>query len=484
MSRALKRIVILAALAATGVGGFDLGRRPIALPDSILDRLPATIAAWAPGKTQPPAKAASGPVIYYRDPDGEPFYSAEPKKSADGRDWIAVRASEDVRFDDPDPQKEAADASGMRRILYYRNPMGLPDRSPTPKKDSMGMDYIPVYEGEDANDGSVKLSVGRVQRAGVRSEPIVERIITRAVRAPATIQLDERRVSVVTLRFEAYLEKVADVTTGARVRKGERLMRVYAPDILAAGAQFRSVLAQSSNVDYLRGPAVEGARRRLENIGLPIEAIAAIEKTRDVPSAVDWPAPRDGIVLERAAVEGMRAAAGDTLFRLADISVVWALADVAERDIGAVKTGDKVNVTARGAPGRAFEGRVDLIYPQINMATRTGRVRIVLSNPDGALMPNMFADVEVATGAGAPVLAVSDSAVIDSGRRRVVIIDKGDGRFAPREVKTGMRGDGHIEIREGASLGDKVVTSANFLIDAESNLKAALHGFEQGDQSK
>ena len=484
MSRAIKFNSLLAALFAAGSLGFALGQRPLELPERLRPWISERAQAWLPFEAHASMHVAAGPVVYFRDPDGKPFYSAEPKKTEDGRDWTAVRASEDVRFDEPEPAaKAAANAeagAAPRKIKMYRNPMGLPDTSPVPKKDPMGMDYLPVYDGEDDSGPAIKIALGKVQRSGVRSEPVAQRVVTRPVRAPATIQLDERRVSVVSLRFEAYLEKVADVTTGSRVKKGDRLMRVYAPEILAAAAQYRSVLGQSAGLGDGRAQATEGARRRLENMGLPAEAITAIEKTRDVPTAIDWLAPRDGIVLERGAVEGMRAAAGDPMFKLADVSVVWALADVAERDLGAVKKGDRAHVTLRGMPGRAFEGKVDLIYPQVNMASRTARVRIELANADGALMPNMFADVEIATGSAALVVAVPDSAIVDSGRRRIVILDLGEGRFEPREVKTGVHGDGFAEVRDGVSVGDKVVVSANFLIDAESNLKAALQGLESG----
>ena len=481
MSRVVKGVLLLAALAAAGMAGVRLGRHPIAIPDAVNAWLPERVRGWLPLPAQAPMPLPAGPVIYYRDPDGKPFYSALAKQTADGRGWTPVRASQDISFAEAEAAPQAAGTGGARKIKMYRNPMGLPDTSRVPKKDSMGMDYLPVYDGEDDGGPDIKIAMGKVQRSGVRSEMARERVLTRPVRAPGTIQLDERRVSVVSLRFEAYLEKVADITTGSRVKKGDRLMRVYAPEILAASAQYRSVLGQPASLADGRSQAIEGARRRLENMGLPAEAIAAIEKDREVPAAIDWLAPRDGIVLERGAVEGMRAAPGDAMFKLADTSVVWVLADVAERDIGAVKTGDRARVTLRGMPGRVFEGKIDLVYPEINMASRTARVRVELANADGALMPNMFADVEIATGSGAPVMAVPDNAVIDSGRRRIVIIDLGEGRFEPREVATGVRGDGFVEVREGVKAGDKVVTSANFLIDAESNLKAALQGLGNGD---
>ena len=476
-----RTVAVLAVILAAGIGGIRLGQHPPAISDAVLAWVPAQMRPWLPLPATAVAVAPTGPVIYYRDPDGKPFYSALAKQTGDGRDWTPVRASEDVGFAEAEAAPKAAGAGGMRKIKLYRNPMGLPDTSLLPKKDSLGMDYLPVYEGEDDGGPDIKIAMGKVQRAGVRSEIVTEHIVTRPVRAPGTVQLDERRVSVVSLRFEAYLEKVSDVTTGSRVKKGDRLMRVYAPEILAASAQYRSVLGQPASLADGRGQATDGARRRLENMGLPAEAIAVIEKSRDVPAAIDWLAPRDGIVLERGAVEGMRAAPGAAMFKLADTSVVWVLADVAERDIGAVKKGDRANVTLRGMPGRVFAGKVDVVYPEINMASRTARVRVELANADGALMPNMFADVEIATGSGAPVVAVPDSAILDSGRQRVVILDLGEGRFEPREVKTGVRGDGFVEVREGVKAGDRVVTSANFLIDAESNLKAALQGLGNGD---
>ena len=212
--------------------------------------------------------------------------------------------------------------------------------------------------------------------------------------------------------------------------------------------------------------------------------IAEIERTRKAPITITWSAPRDGLVLERNVVDGMRAMPGDVLFRLADTSTIWVLADVSEHDLGLVKRGQQVAIKVRSLPGRTFTGTVALIYPQVNMENRTVRVRIEIPNPEGLLLPDMFADVEFATGSDAPVIAVPDGAVIDTGTRQVVIVDKGDGRFEPRPVKVGVRGDGYTEITEGISEGDKIVVSANFLIDAESNLKAALRAFTDGEQPK
>lgn len=362
-----------------------------------------------------------------------------------------------------------------RKIKYYRNPMGLPDTSPVPKKDSMGMDYIPVYEGEDLDDGAVKLSPGRIQRSGVKSEPVMRHIVSALVRAPGTIQLDERRVSVIAMRAESYVQKVADVTTGSRVTKGQPLMEIYSPAVSSAAAEYLATITSkttSTIESYGRG-----SRQRLMNLDVPEAALATMEKTKTVPIAIQWSAPRDGIVLERNAVEGMRAQPGDVLFRVADISQVWAVVDIAERDLGSVVVGQPVTVRARSFPGRSFAGKIAVIYPQVNRDTRTARLRIELDNADLALLPDMYVDAGIEVGSQDPVLAVADSSVLDTGDRQTVIVDKGGGRYEPREVKVGHRGGGYVEITDGISEDDMVVTSANFLIDAESNLKAALKGF-------
>jgi Cu(I)/Ag(I) efflux system membrane fusion protein len=183
--------------------------------------------------------------------------------------------------------------------------------------------------------------------------------------------------------------------------------------------------------------------------------------------------------LERNAVDGQAFKAGDVLFRIADHSVVWMMADVAEGDIDALKVGQPVQVTTRAWPGRVFKGNVAIVYPHLMKETRTARVRIELANSDLALLPDMYGDVAISTGEGVPVVAVPTSAVIDSGARQVVLVDRGEGRFEPRAVKVGRRGDGFAEILDGVAEGDRVVVNGNFLIDAESNLQAALKAFSE-----
>src|SRR5262249_5832509 len=208
------------------------------------------------------------------------------------------------------------------------------------------------------------------------------------------------------------------------------------------------------------------------------------KRTRRVPDAITWTAPQDGIVLERKAVDGQAFKAGDVLFRIADHSVVWVMADVPEGDIGAVTAGQSVVVRTRTYPGRAFKGRVSVVYPHLMKETRTAQVRIELPNPDLALLPDMYADVEIATGSDVPVVAVPTSSIIDSGMRQVVIVELGDGRFEPRDGGLGRRGPDYVEVLDGVREGDSVVVNGNFLIDAESNLNAALKALTAPQQAK
>jgi Cu(I)/Ag(I) efflux system membrane fusion protein len=460
----------LAAVAAGGIGHWA-GRHGDAMP-ALVERARTGFAHWMPDRTTAAASAApkgTGAVIYYRHPDGAPDYSAEPTRTPDGRDYLAVHASDDVRFDGDEPDAGAKQASveaadGTRRVRFYRHPMGLPDTSPVPKKDSMGMDYLPVYEDEAGDVGVVRISPGRIQRTGVRSEPAERRVVSRPVRVPGTLQPDDRRITLVATRSDAFVDHVENVTVGDAVRRGQRLVEVYSPEINAAAAQL------------VANPGFDGSRRRLRNLNVPTEAIDEMERTRKVPPAIMWSSPRDGVVLERGAIEGMKAPAGMVLFRIADLSRMWLMADVPEHDLGSVNVGQAVTVRPRALPGRTFSGKVDVIYPQLNRETRTARLRIELANPDSVLLADMYADVEIVTGRPEPVVAVPDDAVIDTGEKQVVLLDKGEGRFEPRAVKIGARGGGYVEIRDGVEAGEQVVTSANFLIDAESNLKAALQG--------
>ena len=371
-------------------------------------------------------------------------------------------------------QEPPAGTASERKIKYYRNPMGLEDTSPTPKKDSMGMDYIPVYEDEHSDDNAITLSPGKIQRSGVETAVAGKQVITRTIKVPGAVALDERSVAVIAPRYEGFVESVGPATTGTHVKQGDPLVTVFGQELLNQGARLIIEQLSGAEKDGASAPGVIGARRRLLNLGVSEDIIEQIKRDRKVPDTITLGAPRDGVVLERNVVDGQAFKAGDVLFRIADHSVVWMIAEVAEGDMSAIRAGQRVKVTTRANPGRIFEGVTSVVYPHLMKETRTVRVRVELPNPDLALLPDMYGEVEIATGAQDKVIAVPASAVIDTGRRKVVLVDLGEGRYEPRDVGIGRAGNGQLEIMNGIAEGDKVVVNGNFLIDSESNLQSAL----------
>lgn len=410
-------------------------------------------------------------VLYWKHPADDTKFSAKPEKTADGKDYLPVYDDQEASFAEAQTEPKSG---GERKILYYRNPMGLPDTSPVPKKDQMGMDYIPVFEGDEDDASIVKVSVAKIQRTGVRTAPVGLHRVQRPVRAPGVAKPDERSLYSVTLRADSFIEKLYVNENGMHVDKGAPLFKIYSSDMVKVQVDYRISTADGGNRDQA------GALQRLENLQLPEKVVAQLKRTRQPIISFDWPSPVSGFVLKKNAVEGMMMKAGDELFRIADLSNIWVIADVAEQDIGQVKIGQKARVTLKAFPGEVFEGKVTFILHELDMTTRTAQVRIEIPNPDHRIKHEMFADVEIDTSEGEPKqIAVPLSALIDSGKRQVVLVALGDGRFEPREVKTGRRGENFIAVKEGLKAGEDVVISANFLIDAESNLKAALSRFSE-----
>ena len=382
----------------------------------------------------------------------------------------------------------APEAGGQkpRKLLYYRNPMGLPDTSPVPKKDSMGMDYIAVYEGEDepsAKAGEIKISTEKVQKLGVKTEPATLRELARQVTAAGRVEFDERRVHTVSAKFEGWIERLHVNATGQPVGKGQPLFEVYSPELVSAQREY-AVAARGISALKDASPETQSGMKQLADAGLARmrnwdiseQQVKALAAGGEAKRTLTFLSPAGGVVLEKKAVAGMRFMPGEMLYQIADTSAVWVLADVFERDIGAIKSGQKVKLGINAYPEKSFTGTVAYIYPTLKTETRTIPVRIELANPGGLLKPGMYANVELAIGRAERVLTVPVSAVIDSGTRQIVLLQKAAGRFEPREVKLGQRSDDYVEVREGIAAGDAVVVAANFLIDAESNLKAALSG--------
>ncbi|NML24375.1 efflux RND transporter periplasmic adaptor subunit [Zoogloea dura] len=378
--------------------------------------------------------------------------------------------------------------------LYYRNPMGLPDTSPVPKKDPMGMDYIPVYAGEAEEPstaaGAIRISTEKIQKLGVRTESAELRSLDRSLRVAGRVEIDERRSFTISPKFEGYVERLHVNVTGQPVAKGQPLFEAYSPELVSAQREY---IIAAQGVEALKDAGSEaqaGMRQlaesslsRLRNWDIPEDEIRALAKSGASRRTLGFRSPVTGIVIEKKAVQGMRFMPGEALYQVADLSSVWVLADVFEQDIGQIRVGAPARVRIDAYPDKVFEGRVSYVYPTLNAENRTVPVRVDLPNPGQLLKPSMFAQLELPVGSGRQVLTVSDSALIDSGTRQIVLIARGEGRFEPREVRPGARGARHVEILDGLKAGEQVVVSANFLLDAESNLKAVLSGFGAGQGS-
>ena len=420
-------------------------------------------------------------ILYYRNPMGLSDTSTEPKKDSMGMDYIPVYADELPGATAP------ASGNTQRRVLYYRNPMGLPDTSPEPKKDSMGMDYIPVYEGESTQSGQVKISLDKVQKLGVRTEVATLRKMTRTVRAVGKFQVDERLLRTVTTKFEGHIEDLYVNATNQPVQRGQPLMQIYSPELISAKEEYliawQGKQALNSGTEESQTGMehlAEGALQRLRNWDISDSELKGLQSEGKATSTITLYSPANGVVLEKTAVLGMHFMPGDPLYLIADLARLWLIADVFEQDLGYVSIGDKVKISVDAYPGQEFSGEVAYIYPTLSPVTRTVPVRVELDNPGGMLKPDMYASLQLEAGGGkSPVLTVPDSAVIDSGTRQVVLVQLDAGLFEPRAVKIGVRSDGYVEVLQGVGEGENVVVRANFLIDAESNLTAAFSSFGQ-----
>ena len=375
-----------------------------------------------------------------------------------------------------------------KKLLYYRNPMGLPDTSPVPKKDPMGMDYLPVYEGEDETGSGLKISAEKIQKLGVKSAPAKRQVLDKTVRASGRVEIDESRTYTVTAKFEGYIERLYVNTSGQPVGRGQPLFEVYSPELVSAQREY-AIAAQGVGQLSEAGGEAQGAMKqlaesslqRLKNWDISDEQVKALARSGESKRTLTFRSPVAGVVTEKKAVQGMRFMPGETLFQIADTSTVWVQADVFEQDIAAVNIGQKAKIRINAYPGEVFEGRIAYVYPTLKAETRTVSVRIELANPKGKLKPAMFADVDIPVAGATAVVTVPNSAVIDSGSRQVVIVQLADGRFEPRPVKLGQRGGDFVQVLDGVKEGELVVTAANFLIDAESNLKAALGGMQKAE---
>jgi Cu(I)/Ag(I) efflux system membrane fusion protein len=381
----------------------------------------------------------------------------------------------------------AATAKPEHKIVLYRSPMGTGETSSVPRKDGMGMDFVPVYadEGNSASGPSdagevsglagVRIDAQRQQLIGLRTAQVSKGLISADWRTVGRVAVNETRVRKINVKVDGFVEKLFVDYTGKLVRRGDPLFSIYSPDLLSAEQEY--LLALRTRQQLGASPAgedlVASARRRLELWDIPEGELEALEKTRTPHRTLTLRSPAAGVVTAKNIVQGSRLTVGETPFEITDLSEVWVLADAHESDLPRVRLGTPVTLTLEAVPNRAFTGRVSFIEPVLDPKTRTVKVRLAFANPRGELRPEMFGDV-VFHARPHQGLRVPVDSIIDSGDRKVVFVAMGDGRFEPRAVKAGDTAGDLVELTEGVRAGENVVVRASFLVDSESQLKAAL----------
>lgn len=335
---------------------------------------------------------------------------------------------------------------------------------------------------EQAEVSTVEIPTEKHRLMGVRTVKAEPKSMVKIIRSVGRIEYDERRLATVNTKLEGWIEKLNVDYTGRYVGKGETLAEIYSPELIATQQEYLNVIKWSStNASGELGKLlskdaeaiVEAARQRLRLKDITDEQIKNIETTGKPIRTFSVYSPVSGYVVQKNAIRGMRVMPGEKLFDLADLSSVWVVADIFEYDLPYIKVGQNAAISLGNMPGNRFNSRIDYIYPSLSGETRTVKARFSIPNPGGRLKPQMFADVEIKVDLGKR-LAVPEDAVIDSGVRRIVYVDKGDGNFEPREVSVGMRADGMAEITGGLKAGEKVSSAANFLIDSEAKLKGVV----------
>jgi RND family efflux transporter MFP subunit len=342
-----------------------------------------------------------------------------------------------------------------------------------------------THESHDVARVPVTLDARRQQLIGVRTARVVRVMAAPEVRALGTVRTDETRLHEINVKADGWIRGLRANFTGRPVQQGETLFTLYSPDLIATQEEYllavrgrtQAIAAEMPELRDYSARLVDAARERLRRWDMGDEEIQELEQRGFAFEAIPFRSPASGVIVEKAAVEGMHVTPGQTMFRIADLSVVWVEADVYERDLAAIRVGQPAVVTIDAYPNQRFNGRASYVYPFVEEQTRTIKVRFEFPNSRGLLKPGMYANVQLATPASS-VLSVPSDAVLDSGSEQVVFVALGEGYFEPRRVRTARRLDAMVEVTEGLKEGEEVATGATFFLDSESQLRAAMRGFE------
>ncbi len=385
-----------------------------------------------------------------------------PQSIAQGEAATKRHITAGIKAGDIDPETG-------KKILYYHDPMVPGNKFDKPAKSPfMDMMLVPVYTDGDTDQSKVTVSSRIQQNLGVRTAPVVEGMLSPQVSAVGSIAYNERDQVIVQARATGYVERLYVRATLDRVAKGQALAELYVPDWIAAQEEFLSVRRmQGTDLASL----VDGARQRMRQVGMSEVQIRLVETTGITQPRVILTSPQSGVVVELLAREGMTVMSGATLFRINGLGTVWANAEVPETQAALLRPGAKVSAKSPAVPGTTFEGKVQAILPEVNAATRTIKARLELANPGARLVPGMFVTMQLTDNRAEKSLLIPTEAVIQTGKRTVVMVAEDNGKFSPVEVEAGIESDNHTEIKRGLKLGQRVVVSSQFLIDSEASLK-------------
>jgi Cu(I)/Ag(I) efflux system membrane fusion protein len=373
--------------------------------------------------------------------------------------------------------------SQEKKVLFYRNPMNPAVTSPVPAKDSMGMDYIPVYEDEGAAPvaGTVKIDPVIQANIGLRTAVAERKSLGRTIRAAGRVDYDEEKLVRLHPKVEGWIREMHVDKTGQHISDDDILLTIYSPKLVATQQEYLLALKnhaalKDSRFDDVRSGAerlVRSSRERLVLLDVPEHQIVELEQSGQVKEGLHIHAPAGGTVLSIGARQGQFVNPGTELYRIADLDTVWVYADIYEYELPWVKVGDKVRMKLQAVPGRTFEGNVAYIYPYAQDKTRTTRIRVVLDNPDGLLRPEMYAELSVLVSEIPDQVVVPAEAVVRSGDFNQIFVLTEEGTFEPRKVELGVESRGEVAVNSGVEAGERVVVSAQFLIDSESKLREA-----------
>jgi len=378
-----------------------------------------------------------------------------------------------------------AAAGESRQALFYRSPMNPSVTSPVPAKDSMGMDYVPVYAEDNGNEkdaaGTVKVDPVVSQNIGVRTAVAKRTSISRTIRAVARVDFNEERMARLHPKVEGWIEELRVNKTGEYVDKDAILLSIYSPRLVSTQQEYLLALnnlqaLKRSPIDEIRRGAEElavSSRERLQFLDVPEHQIRELEQTREIKKNLHIHSPVAGTVISIGARAGQYVTPKTELYMVVDLSTVWVYADIYEYELPWVRVGDEVEMTLAGIPGKTFTGKLDYIYPYAEARTRSVKVRLTFDNPELLLKPEMFAEVVIKSDKRLDTVVIPSEAVIRSGRSDRVFVVRAPGKFEPVIVKLGFQSAGQVAVLEGIEDGDEVVVSAQFLVDSESSLREA-----------